>query len=107
MSEALPLRQTRGSKDVLHGTDSFVEPRNSGRRLWGTQDFQAANESFRRAVEEHPKDAAIRVRWGRLFLDNLQAGDAAKLFQEALEINQNLRARAPRHGARCVRKLRK
>jgi len=57
--------------------------------LWGAGDFRGANDAFRTAVERNPKNADYRVRWGGLFLERYQKGDAAKLFEEALEIRKD------------------
>lgn len=54
--------------------------------FWGLGRYKQANDAFRAAVEREPKNARYRVRWGRLFYDRMQRQDAAKLFQEALEI---------------------
>jgi len=56
---------------------------------WGLGRYNEANQEFRAAVKEAPKSAAARVEWGRMFLDHYQPGDAAKLFEEALEIDKN------------------
>jgi tetratricopeptide (TPR) repeat protein len=53
----------------------------------GAGDLRAANGHFQAAVREYPEDAAIRVRWGELFLATHQDNEAVKLFQEALEID--------------------
>jgi tetratricopeptide (TPR) repeat protein len=45
-----------------------------------------ANDAFKVAVSARPKDANLKVRWGRLFLDGLNKADAAKLFQEAMTL---------------------
>jgi tetratricopeptide (TPR) repeat protein len=55
---------------------------------WGLDDYKASNEAFRAAVKARPKDAHVRVRWGRLFLERAQPADAADLFQEALDIDK-------------------
>jgi tetratricopeptide (TPR) repeat protein len=52
-----------------------------------TGDVRAANAFFQAAVKEYPEDAAVRVRWGQLFLATHQNNEAVKLFQEALELN--------------------
>lgn len=61
--------------------------------LWALRDFKGANEAFRLAVAQHPKNPEYRVRWGRMFIDHAQAKSdyptAAKLFQEALEIKKD------------------
>lgn len=57
--------------------------------LWGAGDFRGANDAFRLALERNQKNPDYRVRWGRLFLERYQTGDAAKLFEEALEIRKD------------------
>jgi len=57
--------------------------------LWKRQQYDAANSEFRALVAAHPKNPDYRVRWGRLFLERFNAADAAKLFQEALEIKKD------------------
>ena len=49
--------------------------------------YVEANDMFRQLVERNPKNSTYRVRWGRLFLEHWQPDEAAKLFNEALEIN--------------------
>ena len=48
-------------------------------------DYRAANDAFKAAVEQRPDDAALRARWGRLYLDTHQANEAVQLFLESLE----------------------
>jgi cellulose synthase operon protein C len=57
--------------------------------FWGTGDLKTANEQFRVAHARNPKDAQLKTRWGRLYLANDQGGDAAELFEEALEIKKD------------------
>jgi tetratricopeptide (TPR) repeat protein len=57
--------------------------------LWGLRDYQGANNAFQTAVKARPKDANLKVRWGRMFMDYSQPGDAQDLFKEALEIDEN------------------
>ncbi len=56
---------------------------------WGLGDFKAANDAFRAAVKLHDKDANLRVRWGRMYLEHWQPGDASDLFGEALELKKD------------------
>ncbi|HVO97073.1 MAG TPA: tetratricopeptide repeat protein [Bryobacteraceae bacterium] len=56
--------------------------------LWGVRNYIAANDLFRDLVKERDKDPALRVRWGYLYLDHWQEGEAGKLFQEALGIDE-------------------
>ncbi|HSB13795.1 MAG TPA: tetratricopeptide repeat protein [Bryobacteraceae bacterium] len=55
--------------------------------FWALGRHRQANDAFREAVAREPKSAVYRVRWGRLFHERMQRQDAAKLFQEALEIS--------------------
>jgi tetratricopeptide (TPR) repeat protein len=54
---------------------------------WGLEDFKEASEQFKSAVAREPRNADLRVRWGRLFLERFNKADAQQLFKEALEIN--------------------
>lgn len=54
--------------------------------LWGLRRWREANEQFRQALAGRPRDADIRVRWGRLLLERFNPAEAAELFQEALQI---------------------
>jgi len=65
------------------------DPFNQAEGFLGLGRYSEANERFREAVKEQPKSASIRVEWGRLFLAHYQGGDAAKLFEEALELDKN------------------
>ena len=57
--------------------------------LWGLRDYQGANAAFQAAVKARPKDANLKVRWGRMFIEYSQPADAADLFKEALDIDEN------------------
>jgi cellulose synthase operon protein C len=57
--------------------------------LWATGDYKAANEAFRAAIQQQPKNPEYRVRWGRLMMVYAQPKDALDLFGEALEIQKD------------------
>ncbi|MBX9600542.1 MAG: tetratricopeptide repeat protein [Bryobacteraceae bacterium] len=57
--------------------------------FWGLGRFSDANDQFRVAEKMDPKNAAVKVRWGRMFEERYQPADAAKLFEEALEIRKD------------------
>ncbi len=57
--------------------------------LWKARRYQDANTVFRDLVAHAPRDPAIRVRWGRMFLEHWQADEADRLFNEALELKPN------------------
>ncbi len=54
---------------------------------WALGDTRAANDLFRRAVDQQPRNPHIRARWGRLFLSTHQPSQAAPLFEEALQLD--------------------
>lgn len=56
---------------------------------WKQRRYDDANNAFRLAVENNPANANLRVRWGRLLLERFNPGDAAALFNEALEIQKD------------------
>jgi len=53
---------------------------------WAVGDLQLANRLFRDAAARAPDDAGIRVRWGDLFADTHQDGEAMNLYREALQL---------------------
>src|SRR6202049_4223775 len=53
--------------------------------FWGMELYQDANNQFRMASEQSPKNAMIRVRWGRLMHERFNNTDADNLFGEALQ----------------------
>lgn len=57
--------------------------------LWGIGDLKNANLAFRAAAAASNINPDIRVRWGRMYLEADQSGDAGDLFQEALKIKPN------------------
>jgi len=57
--------------------------------LWKQQQYEAASAEFRALVAAHPKNPDYRVRWGRLFLERFNGIEAAKLFDEALQIKKD------------------
>lgn len=59
----------------------------SAEGYFGLARYDEANDQFRVAVKSERKSAEIRTEWGNLYLEHYQPGDAAKLFEEALEID--------------------
>jgi tetratricopeptide (TPR) repeat protein len=59
----------------------------SAEGFFGLARYDEANDQFRIAVKSEPKLGEIRTEWGNLYLEHYQPGDAAKLFEEALEID--------------------
>ena len=54
---------------------------------WALGDLKTANEFFKAAVNTSPDDAAIRTRWGELYVETYQYQDALDLFNEALKLD--------------------
>ncbi len=65
------------------------DPLTSAEGFFGRGLYDEANEQFRTAARIQPKSAAVRTEWGRLYLEHYQPGDAAKLFEEAIEVDPN------------------
>ncbi|MBI2816443.1 MAG: tetratricopeptide repeat protein [Acidobacteria bacterium] len=51
--------------------------------------FKDANQVYRDAAKSDPKNAAIKVAWGKMFAEKHNPADAQGLFREALEANHN------------------
>jgi len=54
--------------------------------LWKQHRYEESKAAFEALVAAHPRNAEYRVRFGQLFLERFNAPEAAKLFNEALEI---------------------
>jgi tetratricopeptide (TPR) repeat protein len=63
------------------------DPRVQAEVAWKLGDLKRANENFRAAIAQFPKDPEARIQWGRLFLAAHQSSDAAQLFKEALDLD--------------------
>ena len=66
-----------------------ADPAVQAEAFWLLGDLKSANERFRAAVNASPDDPDLRVRWGRLYVQSHQEGEAAKLFAEALERDEH------------------
>jgi len=66
---------------------SQAGPAVKAEAFWRLGDFKQANEMFREALQAQEEDPDVRVRWGYLFLETHNAGEAAKLFDEALKLD--------------------
>lgn len=58
-------------------------------RYWKQRRWEEANAAFRAAVRDDPKNPMLRVRWGLLLLERFNPGEAADLFNEALELEKD------------------
>jgi tetratricopeptide (TPR) repeat protein len=71
--------------NLLKEAEPFVRAQGN----WGLERYDDANAEFRAADKNRPKSPAIKTTWGELYLEREQPGDAAKLFEEALEADPN------------------
>lgn len=65
------------------------EPVRRAEALWGVGRYQAAVDEFNAAIKARPSDIWARIRLGDLFLERYQPGDAAKAFEEAMEMDES------------------
>jgi tetratricopeptide (TPR) repeat protein len=65
--------------------DAFLR----GEGYLGLQQYEQANDAFREADRLHPNSAVVKTAWGRVYAEHSQPGDAAKLFEEAIESDAN------------------
>jgi tetratricopeptide (TPR) repeat protein len=65
-----------------------TDPAVAAEGYWAIRNYKSANDLFRDAVKARPKDPALRVRWGYLYMDHWQPEMAGDLFQEALGIDE-------------------
>ena len=63
------------------------DPATRAEGAWALGDIPTANARFRAAVAAAPDRPELRVRWGELFLDAQNAAEAARLFEEALQLD--------------------
>ena len=70
---------------LLTDPDSFVR----AQAYAGLEQFDEANVEFRTAYKSQPRSAAVKTAWGDLYLAHHQPGDAAGLFEEAVEADPN------------------
>jgi tetratricopeptide (TPR) repeat protein len=67
-----------------------------GRAAHALGQIRIANEAFQDAAEKAPKDIALNIAWGELFLQAHNRAEAAKSFQTALESDE--KSAAARYG---------
>jgi tetratricopeptide (TPR) repeat protein len=65
------------------------DPRARAEGLWRIRDYQGSNTAFREATAAHPGDVDIKVRWGLMYVEHYQPGDAVALFEEVLKAKPN------------------
>jgi len=80
-------RKEEARRCYLTALRTNADPAVQAEATWKLGDKKRANELFRAAVAAHPKDAAVRVAWGRLFLETYNKQEASTLFKEALQLD--------------------
>jgi cellulose synthase operon protein C len=70
-------------ESLSHSRDAYLRAEGD----WGLEQYQDANNEFRAAVAQSPKNALDRVRWGLLLHERFNNTDAEGLFNEALQID--------------------
>ncbi|HTM47962.1 MAG TPA: tetratricopeptide repeat protein [Bryobacteraceae bacterium] len=68
---------------------AFGQTLQQAESLWKARQYKEAGQVFESLVKTQPKNPDIKVRYGRLLLERFNRGDAATLFQEALEIKKD------------------
>jgi cellulose synthase operon protein C len=71
---------------VLASAALAQSPADRAEALWKAGRYQEASDAFKAAVDADPKNAALHVRWGRLFLERYTLSEAAVEFGKALEL---------------------
>jgi cellulose synthase operon protein C len=56
---------------------------------FGLQRYDDANNEFREADKLRPNSAVVKAEWARLYHEHTQPGDAANLYEEAIEADAN------------------
>ena len=83
----LEIAEGDNARDCFRGYLADPSPALRAEAAWALGDIRLANSLFRNAVQASPGEAALRVRWGELFLATYQVADAEVLFGEALAID--------------------
>src|SRR5690242_15190225 len=67
--------------------NSSKDPAVQAEASWALGDVRHANELFKAAAQANDKAVRTRVRWGLLYLDTHQYGEATDLFKEAFKLD--------------------
>ncbi|HVY80774.1 MAG TPA: tetratricopeptide repeat protein [Steroidobacteraceae bacterium] len=65
---------------------SSTDDATQAEAAWAIGDVRRANDLFRAVVQAEDNAVRPKVRWGRLYLDTHQYGEASGLFREALDL---------------------
>jgi len=56
----------------------YAQTLDQAEALWKARRFKEANEVFKALEAKNPKNADVKVRWGRMMLDHAQPTDAQR-----------------------------
>jgi tetratricopeptide (TPR) repeat protein len=70
-------------RKILDGADL---PSARAEAAWALGEPKRANEYFRAALQQNPKDVTALVRWGDLYADLHQDAEAMEIYREALSM---------------------
>jgi len=87
--EALRHKGDPNARACYQRLTRALDPAVQAEGFWGMGDYRSANDAFRAALKLRDKDPAPRVRWGRMYLDHWQPGEAQDLFREAIKIKED------------------
>ena len=92
-SDQCRTEQRHGKLDAARSCYSALtrsnDPLVRGQGFLGIREYEEANAAFREADQKRPNSAVVKTWWGRVYAEHAQPGDAAKLFEEAIETDQN------------------
>src|SRR5207302_7082856 len=74
---------------LLLASAAYSQTIDRAEALWKAKQYKDAGQAFEALMKREPKNPDYKVRFGRLLLERFNPGDAAALFQEALEIKKD------------------
>ncbi len=81
--------KTAATRTCYEKLTTSRDPFQQGEGFLGLHQYTQANDAFRQADKAHPNSAVVKTAWGMVYAEHSQPGDAAKLFQEAIESDKN------------------
>jgi tetratricopeptide (TPR) repeat protein len=92
-SDQCRTEQRHGKLDAARSCYSALtrsnDPLVRGEGFLGIREYDQANAAFREADQKRPNSAVVKTGWGQVYAEHAQPGDAAKLYEEAIEADQS------------------
>ncbi len=85
---ARKIGQTAKAQACFAELAQSANPWHRAEAAWAAGNFEGAKNLFEQALRASPANNDIRVRYGRLFMDRFNKGEAQKLFAEALKADE-------------------